>query len=200
MASNLIFLRINWPQCVKSTAKFGGLVATWTGPWPSVEPSLLWCSLLCVNGSTLSRRVVAWQLACVSNDVTRVARVTSSQRSPMPNSHRSTRSDDSFSSRPVVQCDLCMTARQSLVCNRRQSGGSSSSVSWRRARTSQNILSNDAATAAAWNYNLRNTRDNRRLSDCISHLTGCNSVVRMLRLYIYYYAILQRIQSHRLQI
>ena len=34
MASNLlIFLRINWPQCVKSTAKFGGL-------YPSVEPPL----------------------------------------------------------------------------------------------------------------------------------------------------------------
>ena len=34
MATNLlIFLRINWPKCVKSTAKFGGLATIW-GPVP----------------------------------------------------------------------------------------------------------------------------------------------------------------------
>jgi len=42
MASNLlIFLRINLPQGVKSTAKFGGLVTIWGGgcaPGSSMEP------------------------------------------------------------------------------------------------------------------------------------------------------------------
>jgi len=47
VASNLLifFLRSNWPQCVKSTAKFGGLATTWMGlcppPGPSAEPPLV---------------------------------------------------------------------------------------------------------------------------------------------------------------
>jgi len=42
VASNLlIFLRINWPQCVKSAAKFGGGASHDLGPpGPSVEPPL----------------------------------------------------------------------------------------------------------------------------------------------------------------
>ena len=40
MASNLlIFLRINWPQCVKSTAKFGGLATIWSGLCPPPPPA-----------------------------------------------------------------------------------------------------------------------------------------------------------------
>jgi len=36
MASNLlIFLKINWPQCVKCTAKFGGLATIWGACVPS---------------------------------------------------------------------------------------------------------------------------------------------------------------------